>query len=147
MTDDRFDLQRFVTAQAPVFDTALQELRAGRKRTHWMWFVFPQLRGLGLSATAQFYGIASRDEARAYFAHPLLGPRLTSCTQAVLGSQAGSLHELFGSPDDMKFRSSMTLFESAVPEAGSVFAQALDRWCAGERDHRTLELIAAPEAG
>jgi uncharacterized protein (DUF1810 family) len=134
MTDDPFDLNRFVTAQAPVFDTVLEELQAGRKRTHWMWFIFPQLRGLGQSATARFYGIGSLDEARAYYAHPLLGPRLARSTHTVLESSARSLHDIFGSPDDVKFRSSMTLFEAAVPEAMPVFAQAIDRWCAGERD-------------
>jgi uncharacterized protein (DUF1810 family) len=146
MTDDPFDLNRFVTAQAPVFDTVLEELQAGRKRTHWMWFIFPQLRGLGQSATARFYGIGSLDEARAYYAHPLLGPRLARSTHTVLESSARSLHDIFGSPDDVKFRSSMTLFEAAVPEAGPVFTQALDRWCAGERDPRTLQLIASGEA-
>ena len=146
MTDDPFDLNRFVTAQAPVFDTVLQELQAGRKRTHWIWFIFPQLRGLGQSSTARFYGIGSLDEARAYYAHSLLGPRLAGCARTVVESNARSLHDIFGSPDDVKFRSSMTLFEAAVPEAGSVFAQALDRWCAGERDPRTLQLIASGEA-
>jgi uncharacterized protein (DUF1810 family) len=138
VSDDRFDLQRFIAAQAPVFDTALAELRAGQKRTHWMWFVFPQLRGLGNSSTARFYGIGSLDEARAYYAHPVLGPRLTRCIHAVQESTGRSLHDIFGSPDDLKFRSSMTLFEAAVADA--VFAQALEHWCAGERDPRTLEL-------
>jgi uncharacterized protein (DUF1810 family) len=146
MTGDTFDLERFVTAQAPVFDAVLQELRAGRKRTHWMWFVFPQLRGLGYSSTARFYGIASLDEAHAYYAHPMLGPRLTLCTRTVVESTARSLHDIFGSPDDMKFRSSMTLFEAAVPDADKVFVQALERWCAGERDARTLELIGPPDS-
>jgi uncharacterized protein (DUF1810 family) len=141
MTEDRFNLERFVTAQAAVFDTVLGELKAGRKRTHWMWFVFPQLRELGHSPTARFYGIGSLDEARAYHAHPLLGPRLILCTRVVLESAAGSLHEIFGSPDDLKFRSSMTLFDAAVPDP--VFSQALERWCAGERDPHTLRLIAA----
>jgi uncharacterized protein (DUF1810 family) len=100
--DDRFDLQRFVTAQEPVFETVLAELRAGRKRTHWMWFVFPQLAGLGRSSTARFYGISSIDEARAYLAHPVLGPRLDRCTRIVLASDGPSLHAIFGSPDDLK---------------------------------------------
>ena len=139
---DEFDLQRFVTAQAPVFNAVLEELRAGRKRTHWMWFVFPQLRGLGQSPTAQLYGIASLDEARAYLAHPLLGPRLDLCTRAVLESGAGSLHAIFGSPDDMKFRSSMTLFALAAPDGRNAFRQALDRWCEGRMDERTLALVA-----
>jgi uncharacterized protein (DUF1810 family) len=145
MTGDRFDLDRFARAQAPVIDTVLEELKAGRKQTHWMWFVFPQLRGLGHSPTALFYGIHSLDEARAYYAHPLLGPRLKGCTATVLESAARSLHEIFGSPDDMKFRSCMTLFEAAAPEA-EVFGQALERWCSGERDPATLRLISLPQA-
>jgi uncharacterized protein (DUF1810 family) len=141
MTGDPFDLQRFVTAQAPVFDAVLQELQAGRKRTHWMWFVFPQLRQLGYSTTARFYGIGSLDEARAYYAHTVLGSRLVLCTRTVVASTARSLHDIFGSPDDLKLRSSMTLFEAASSGADKVFAQALEQWCAGERDARTLELI------
>jgi uncharacterized protein (DUF1810 family) len=140
---DIFDLQPFATAQAPVFDTVLEELRAGRKRSHWMWFIFPQLRGLGHSATAQFYGIASLDEARAYLADPLLGPRLELCTKTVLESAGSSLRAIFGSPDDMKFRSSMTLFALASPEADSVFRRALDRWCDGQMDERTLALVGS----
>lgn len=136
------DLERFVSAQAPVFATALGELQAGRKRSHWMWFIFPQLRGLGRSSTAQFYGIASLDEARAYLAHPLLGPRLEHCTKAVLGSDAPSLYAIFGTPDDMKFRSSMTLFALAAPAPDSVFRRAVDRWWDGEMDERTQALIA-----
>ena len=140
MTADRFDLERFVAAQARVFDTVMQELKAGRKRSHWIWFVFPQLRGLGRSSTAQFYGIGSLEEARAYHHHAQLGTRLILCTRTVLGSDAGSLHQIFGSPDDLKFRSSMTLFEAAAPEE-PVFGQALDRWCDGRHDQRTLELL------
>jgi uncharacterized protein (DUF1810 family) len=141
-TADPFDLQRFITAQAPVFDTALAELKAGRKRTHWMWFVFPQLRGLGLSSRAQFYGIASLEEARAYLAHPLLGARLALCTETVLGSPAPSLHDIFGSPDDMKFRSSMTLFGLASAEGKSLFRQALDHWDGGQMDEQTMTLLS-----
>jgi uncharacterized protein (DUF1810 family) len=111
---DPFDLNRFVIAQAPVFAAALDELKAGRKRSHWMWFIFPQLRGLGHSSMAEFYGISSLDEGRAYLAHPLLGPRLILCTETVLALQGRSLHAIFGSPDDMKFRSSMTLFSSRL---------------------------------
>ncbi|HEV2546540.1 MAG TPA: DUF1810 domain-containing protein [Stellaceae bacterium] len=144
MARDALDLERFVTAQAPVFDIVLAELTAGRKRSHWMWFIFPQLRGLGHSPTAQFFAIGSLDEARAYHAHPLLGPRLDRCTQMVLESHARSLNELFGSPDDLKFRSCMTLFEIAVPGV-PLFSQALERWCGGERDDRTLELLARQE--
>jgi uncharacterized protein (DUF1810 family) len=137
---DSFDLERFVTAQAPVFETVLAELRAGRKRSHWMWFVFPQLRGLGQSETARFYGIASIEEARAYLAHPLLGPRLDFCTRIVLGSEGPSLHAIFGSPDDMKFRSCMTLFLLATDDQANPFGEALDRWCGGRPDERTLAL-------
>ena len=111
---DPFALNRFVTAQAPVFAAALDELKAGRKQSHWMWFVFPQLRGLGHSAMAEFYGISSLAEARAYLAHPLLGPRLILCTETVLALQGRSVHAIFGSPDDLKFCSSMTLFAIAT---------------------------------
>jgi uncharacterized protein (DUF1810 family) len=142
-SEDSFDLERFVTAQAPVFETVLAELRAGRKRSHWMWFVFPQLRGLGQSATARFYGIASLEEARAYLAHPLLGPRLDLCTRLVLGSGSPSLHAIFGSPDDMKFRSCMTLFSLVRDGSANPFQEALDRWCGGRPDERTLALLDA----
>lgn len=145
MTDDRFDLQRFIKAQETVFDVAVEELKLGRKRTHWMWFVFPQLRRLGRSDTARFYGIGSLDEARAYYRHPLLGPRLTLCTRTVLESAARSLHEIFGSPDDLKFRSCMTLFEAAAPPDERLFGEALARWCGGDRDPVTLQLIANPD--
>jgi len=139
--DDRFDLQRFVTAQEPVFETVLAELRAGRKRTHWMWFVFPQLAGLGRSSTARFYGIGSIDEARAYLAHPVLGPRLDLCTRIVLASDNSSLHAIFGSPDDLKFRSCMTLFSLAADDPDNPFRQALDRWCDGRPDEQMVALI------
>jgi uncharacterized protein (DUF1810 family) len=140
---DRFDPERFVTAQAAVFSTVVAELKAGRKRTHWMWFVFPQLRGLGRSSLAMFYGIASLDEARAYLAHPLLGPRLELCTRTVLELEKGSLHGIFGSPDDMKFQSSMTLFALAAAEPASPFYQVLERWCHSVLDPRTLKLLGA----
>lgn len=140
MTDDPYNLQRFVVAQEPIFDITLAELNAGNKRGHWMWFVFPQLRGLGHSPTTQFYGIASVDEARAYLQHNVLGPRLTLCTKTALEGQAQSLHDIFSSPDDLKFRSSMTLFEAAAPKE-DIFGQALDRLCSGRRDERTLYLI------
>ncbi len=134
---DTYDLDRFVTAQAPVFDTAMVELRAGRKRSHWMWFVFPQLKGLGVSATAQHFAIASLDEARAYLDHPVLGPRLEQAARAVIDAPAPSLHALFGSPDDLKFRSSMTLFAQIRPDP---FRTALERWCGGP-DEKTLRLL------
>lgn len=142
---DPFDLERFVAAQEPVFATALAELQAGRKRTHWMWFIFPQLRGLGHSSTAAFYGIASLDEARAYLAHKLLGPRLARCTNAVLGVEGRTLHEIFGSPDDLKFHSSMTLFavaaDGAAGETASPYRDALARLCQGRPDPQTLRLL------
>ena len=139
-------LERFVTAQAPVFETALRELKAGRKQSHWMWFIFPQLKGLGYSPTAQFYGIASLAEAKAYLEHLLLGPRLLACTEAVLQSSASSLRELFGSPDNLKFCSSMTLFDLAAPDH-DLFERALDRWCNGQRDENTQRLLASGGAG
>jgi uncharacterized protein (DUF1810 family) len=140
---DRFNLERFVRAQAPVFETVLAELRAGRKRTHWMWYIFPQLAGLGRSAMARFYGICSIDEARAYLGHTLLGPRLALCTRIVLASESSSLHAMFGSPDDMKFRSCMTLFSLATDDPDNPFRQALERWCGNCPDERTLALIDA----
>lgn len=138
--DDPYDLARFVTAQAPVFDQALAELRAGAKRSHWMWFIFPQLRALGRSPTAQRYGISDADEARAYLAHPVLGPRLVGAVETATAAPAASLHALFGSPDDLKFRSCVTLFGavSGVP----VFQAALDRWCGGMPDPATRDLLA-----
>ena len=138
---DPFNLERFVTAQAPVFETVLAELRAGRKRTHWMWFVFPQLAGLGRSSTARFYGIGSLDEARAYLVHPVLGERLDLCTGIVLTSKPLSLHAMFGSPDDLKFRSCMTLFTQVADISDNPFRQALDRWCSGQPDQQTPALI------
>jgi uncharacterized protein (DUF1810 family) len=144
---DRFHLDRFVEAQAPVIETVLQELESGRKRTHWMWFVFPQLAALGRSPTAKFYGITSADEARAYLAHTLLGPRLRECTQAVLDASAPSLHALFGSPDDMKFRSCMTLFDAVDADEPRLFRTALDRWCGGSADEHTLALLNETDAG
>jgi uncharacterized protein (DUF1810 family) len=146
-SDDDFDLGRFVTAQVPVFETVLAELRAGRKQSHWMWFVLPQLRGLGHSSTARFHGIGSIDEARAYLAHPLLGPRLDLCTRIVLTSESSSLHAIFGSPDDMKFRSCMTLFSLAMDDSDNPFRHAFDRWCAGRPDEQTLVLLDAVRRG
>jgi uncharacterized protein (DUF1810 family) len=136
-----FDLDRFVQAQDRVLPAVRRELAEGRKRTHWMWFVFPQLRGLGQSPTALHYGIASLAEAEAYLAHPLLGPRLEECTALVNAVTGRSLHAIFGSPDDMKFHSSMTLFAAARPGA-SVFQEALEKYCGGVPDQRTLELLA-----
>lgn len=137
---DAFELQRFVDAQAGVWGAVQAELAQGCKRTHWMWFVFPQLAVLGRSATARHYGLASLDEARAYWAHPLLGPRLKACCAQLLALQGRSLHQIFGSPDDLKLRSCMTLFERAAPEE-PVFAQVLQRYCDGQRDPLTLAAL------
>ena len=142
MTDpDLFNLERFVSSQAAVFSTVMEELTAGQKRSHWMWFIFPQLRGLGHSSMAKFYGIGSLDEARAYLCHTLLGPRLNLCTRTVLAVEDRSLYDIFGSPDDMKFRSSMTLFALAAPNQENVYRQALDRWWQGRVDERTIALL------
>jgi uncharacterized protein (DUF1810 family) len=138
----RFDLDRFVRAQEPAIAQVRAELKAGRKFTHWMWFVFPQLAGLGMSQRAQFYGIASLDEARAYLAHPVLGPRLVECTSLVNAVAGRTAHDIFGSPDDMKLRSSMTLFALADPDEPA-FCTALERYFEGRRDPRTLELLGA----
>ena len=144
---DSFDLDRFAKAQEPVLAAVLAELRAGRKRTHWMWFVFPQLRGLGTSPTATFYGIGSLAEAAAFLAHPVLGERLVLCTGAVLAHADRSLHAIFGAPDDAKFRSSMTLFARTAAAGGAaherVFETALDRFCGGVGDDRTVRLLDA----
>jgi uncharacterized protein (DUF1810 family) len=135
-----FNLERFLAAQAPVYDQALAELRAGRKESHWMWFIFPQLAGLGRSATARFFAIVSADEARAYLAHPLLGGRLAECVEATLGHGDRSADAIFGSVDAMKFRSSLTLFEAAAAEP-QLFASALDLFYSGSRDPGTLKLL------
>lgn len=138
MRDDPFDLERFVDAQHPVIGAVLDELAAGAKRSHWMWFVFPQLKGLGHSPMASHYGIASLDEARAYLTHPVLGSRLARCTELAIAARHRGLRAIFGSPDDMKFRSSMTLFEAA---GAGPFASALETLCQGQRDRRTLDLL------
>jgi uncharacterized protein (DUF1810 family) len=135
-----FNLQRFVDAQDNVYETVLAELRRGAKRTHWMWFIFPQLGGLGYSVMSQRYAIKSREEARQYLQHPVLGPRLTECAEAVLSVQGRSASAIFGSPDDMKLHSSMTLFaDVAGPE--SVFARVLDAYFGSKPDPRTLSLL------
>lgn len=135
-----FDLDRFVRAQDPVIAEVRAELGGGRKTTHWMWFVFPQLAGLGFSHRAQFYGIASLDEARAYLAHPVLGPGLIECTRLVNAIEGRTVHDIFGSPDDMKFHSSMTLFWLADPDEPA-FGTALEKYHDSRRDQRTLELL------
>jgi uncharacterized protein (DUF1810 family) len=131
------NLQRFLDAQAPVFDSVLAELAAGEKRTHWMWFIFPQLKSLGRSSTAKYYGIESVDEARAYLDHPALGERLKACTRAVLVHRGKSAHAIFGSPDDLKFRSCMTLFSLAAPEE-PLFREALAQFFEGSPDPMTV---------
>lgn len=141
--ENPFDLDRFLAAQEPVYQTALQEIAAGEKASHWMWFVFPQLRGLGRSSTAAFYGLASEAEALAYWRHPVLGRRLAECCAALLRIEGRSALDVLGSPDDLKLKSCMTLFERVAPEA-PVFAQVLERYFGGERDRRTLELLARP---
>lgn len=138
--NDPFDLERFVAAQASAYDDARRELLAGRKTGHWIWFVFPQLAGLGRSPTAQKFAIGSLDEARAYLAHPVLGPRLVDCTEIVSAIPKRSLNEIFGYPDDLKFRSSMTLFAAAAPDVPA-FPQALDKYCDSEPDPLTLALL------
>jgi uncharacterized protein (DUF1810 family) len=137
---DPFDLERFVRAQDPVFRDVQGELARGRKQTHWMWFVFPQIAGLGFSTMSQRYAIGSRAEARAYLAHPVLGPRLIECTTLVLAVEGRTINAILGAPDDAKFRSSMTLFGAVSDEP--VFVQALARYFAGERDGATLEMLA-----
>jgi uncharacterized protein (DUF1810 family) len=139
--DDPFRLSRFVEAQAPVYEHALAELRRGCKTDHWMWFIFPQIEGLGYSMTARHYAIASLDEARAYLAHPVLGPRLLECTAAVNAHVDRTLRDIFGSPDDLKFRSCMTLFARAAPGEPS-FQAALDAHAGGEHDPLTAERLS-----
>ena len=132
-----FDLERFVQAQAPVYATVLKELRAGHKRTHWMWFIFPQLGGLGSSEMARRYAIRSGDEAAAYLAHPVLGPRLRECATIVDSLDGHTVDEIFGHPDDLKFRSSMTLFSDVAPDE-AVFQDCIDKYFDGEPDGETL---------
>ena len=137
---DPYDLQRFVNAQDPVYDQVLSELRAGRKQSHWMWFIFPQMKGLGHTAMADRYGITSREEAEAYLQHPVLGPRLIECTQLVNAVQGHAIDYILGYPDNLKFRSCMTLFARATSEGG-VFRDALQKYFSGKADERTIELL------
>jgi uncharacterized protein (DUF1810 family) len=134
------DLTRFTAAQADVYDQALAELRAGAKRTHWMWFVFPQIAGLGSSAMAQRYAIADLTEARAYLADAVLGPRLIECASALLDVEGRTAEQIMGYPDDLKLRSSMTLFRRAAPEV-DVFQEVLDRYFDGKPDPQTLNKV------
>ena len=138
---DRYNLQRFVEAQNPVYQRVLSELREGRKRTHWMWFIFPQIRGLGHSEISRRFSIGSLYEAEAYFKHPILGPRLKECTELVNAIQSRSIGDIFGYPDHLKFRSSMTLFAQAGP-GEKIFNEALDKYFAGSPDEFTVSRLA-----
>jgi uncharacterized protein (DUF1810 family) len=137
--DDSFDLQRFVEAQATVYSQVIEELSRGRKRTHWMWFVFPQIAGLGFSAMAQRFAIGSRAEAAAYLEHDLLGPRLVECTRLVMAASENSITDILGSPDDMKFRSCMTLFDAISRQ--EIFAEAIAAFYPDGKDRATLEIL------
>jgi uncharacterized protein (DUF1810 family) len=143
MDDDPFDLRRFVEAQSRTYDAALAELHAGRKRSHWMWFIFPQIAGLGFSAMTQRYAIGSLAEARAYLNHAVLGPRLCDIVGVVLEHRDRSAHEIFGSPDDFKFRSCLTLFDKVAP--GHVFAEGLEAFFEGQPDRKTLTILAGSQ--
>jgi len=139
-TTDLYDLNRFIDAQEEVYETALAELRNGQKRSHWVWFIFPQVDGLGMSETSKFFAIKSIEEARQYLAHPVLGTRLNECARALLGVEGKSALQIFGSPDDLKLNSSMTLFAS-VSGGDSLFQQVLDKFYHGKKDSRTLEIL------
>jgi uncharacterized protein (DUF1810 family) len=138
--NDPYDLERFIQAQDPVYDEVCAELRNGRKQSHWMWFIFPQLRGLGHSPMAVTYGISSREEAEAYLKHPVLGPRLRECTRLVNLIEGRSIHQILGYPDDLKFKSSMSLFASIAPDE-HVFKEALQKYFGGKLDRLTLERL------
>jgi uncharacterized protein (DUF1810 family) len=138
--DDPFDLQRFVDAQDRVYDRVVAELRAGSKRSHWIWFIFPQLRELGSSPTARLFGIGSLAEAQAYLVHPVLGPRLRDCARLVVAIEGASIEEIFGWPDNLKVRSSMTLFARATADNAD-FLAVLDTFYGGEQDPLTLESL------
>ncbi len=135
------NLQRFVDAQKPVYETALTEIKNGKKRSHWMWFIFPQVKGLGYSETSRYYGIASKEEAVAYLQHPVLGPRLLEISQELLKLSGQNANRVFGSPDDLKLSSSMTLFNAAAP-GEPIFQQVLDKYFQGTKDPNTLQLLA-----
>jgi uncharacterized protein (DUF1810 family) len=137
---DPFNLRRFLDAQASVYANAVRELGAGQKRSHWMWFIFPQISGLGFSPTSVFYAIGSLDEARAYLNHPTLGPRLSECVELTLHVEGKTVAQIFGAVDAQKFRSSLTLFSRARPDI-SVFAEALAKYFGGEPDAATLERL------
>jgi uncharacterized protein (DUF1810 family) len=144
--NDPYNLQRFVDAQAGVYDHVCSELREGRKRSHWMWFIFPQIAGLGHSSVARQFAISSIDEAKAYLQHSILGPRLTECTKLVNQIAGRSIEEIFGYPDDLKFRSCMTLFTHATSD-NEVFMNALRKYFGNEQDPLTLERLPAKDQG
>jgi len=144
--DDPFNLARFIESQEGIYADAVEELRSGQKRSHWMWFIFPQIDGLGRSATARRYAIKSLNEAREYLRHPVLGARLIECVRTVNGLEGRTALQIFGTPDNMKFCSSMTLFEIAAGQ-GSVFSAALDKYCSGQRDSATASLVRASVTG
>ena len=140
MADDPYNLQRFVDAQERVYEEVRQELGNGHKLTHWMWFIFPQIEGLGRSPIAELYAISSQQEAEEYLKHPVLGPRLRECTRLVNAVQGRSLHDIFGAPDDLKFCSSMTLFVHATPD-NQIFIEALRKYCQGRFDPLTMQRL------
>jgi uncharacterized protein (DUF1810 family) len=137
MNHPSYDLERFLQAQAGVYPDVVAELKAGKKASHWMWFIFPQLAVLGRSDTARFYGLTDLEHAREYWAHPMLGVRLEACCCLLLDIPSGTVHDIFGSPDDLKLRSCMTLFEAAAPQT-PIFARVLERFYQGKRDELTL---------
>jgi uncharacterized protein (DUF1810 family) len=138
---DPHNLSRFISAQEATYETALAELRSGQKRTHWMWFIFPQIHGLGRTSTSEYYSIKSEEEARQYLSHPILGARLLECARAVWALEGRSASQIFGFPDDLKLKSSMTLF-AHIAGPGSVFARVLDKCFAGKPDEKTLEILS-----
>jgi uncharacterized protein (DUF1810 family) len=144
--DDPHDLNRFVRAQVSDYQRALAELQSGRKRSHWIWYIFPQIDGLGFSSTAKRYAIKSLDEAKAYLAHPILGPRLTQCAEAMLSIENRTANEILGAPDDLKLRSCATLFACVAPK-GSVFDRLLEKFYRGERDDKTLRILGGDLSG
>lgn len=142
LVNDPHHLNRFIDAQETNYRSALAEITAGQKASHWMWYIFPQYDGLGFSSTSKHYAIKSLSEARAYRDHLIIGPRLRECVDALLGVTGRSAHQIFGSPGDVKLKSSMTLFAHISPE-GSVFEQVLDKYFEGHRDEKTLELVGS----
>jgi uncharacterized protein (DUF1810 family) len=140
MKQPEYDLTRFISAQETIFESVLNELESGQKRSHWMWFIFPQIEGLGRSATARYYSIKSEEEARAYLKHPILGARLSKCAEALLAIEGKSAPEIFGFPDDLKLNSSMTLF-ACVTESTSVFVRVLEKYFDGKRDKKTEDFM------